>query len=352
MNEKKVVCTIFLDVAKAFECVDRKLLLLKLEQLGIRGKSLNIFESYINDREQFVQIKDYKSTIKCTKFGVAQGLKLGPLLFLVFINDFLRVELNGQLQLYADDSSVTYIANNYAEIYDIINEDLPKIAEWFKNNLLVLHADKSKISYYNPNDNEVSDIILNGCKIEQVNETKYVGLIIDSNLNWNSHIDNLMKKIRPYVGVFRRISFLCDKVKKMMYYSYFNSNSIYLLSVGSGTKNENIDKLEKLQNECLRNLFHNKYKIGNIITDDLYKEYDIIKFKNMIDLDLKVNFHKIINNFLKADIDIEKNNNFHEHETRQAKNLRKIKSKNSWGKLSITNRGINADNSIPSPIKN
>lgn len=142
LNEKKIVSTIFLDVAKAFDCVDRNILLKKLEQFGIRGKSLDIFDSYINNRKQFVQINNSKSVNKLTKFGIAQGSKLGPLLFIIFMSDLLRVKLNGHLQLHADYSSITYIADTYESLYKMINADLCKISDWFKNNLLVLHGDK------------------------------------------------------------------------------------------------------------------------------------------------------------------------------------------------------------------
>lgn len=100
LNKNKFVCTIFLDVAKAFDCVNRKILLTKLEQIGLRGNVLKIFDSYMNNREQVVQINNTISDAKETKFGVAQGSRLGPLLFLIYINDIFNLKLNGTLQLY------------------------------------------------------------------------------------------------------------------------------------------------------------------------------------------------------------------------------------------------------------
>lgn len=194
---------------------------------------------------------------------------------------------------------------------------------------------------------------MNNCEIERVDKSVYLGLTVDSELNWKSHIDRICKKLRPYVGVFRRISFLCsDKVKRMLYYAYFHAIINYVLTVWSGTSMENINKIIILQKKCMRNLFYNKYRIGNINTDDLYKEHKIIKFENMIDVELKLNFHKIIKKTLKADLKLETNNEIHKHNTRQAKNLRKIKTKNNFGKFSFTNRAISAYNVIPSPIKN
>ncbi|MBN1252581.1 MAG: reverse transcriptase family protein, partial [Bacteroidales bacterium] len=354
LNEKKLVYTIFLDVAKAFDCVLRELLLMKLEQLGIRGKTLDLFKSYICEREQVVQINNTRSNIEMTEFGIAQGSKLGPLLFNIYMNDIFDLPLNGKLQLYADDSSIHFYANSITELETMINEDLILISNWFRNNLLVLNADKTNILFYNNHQKNFNfpDFYLNNQKIERVNEMKYLGLHIDSDLNWNAQVSHVIKKIKPYVGIFRKIAFICgDTVKRMLYYSFFHSNILYLLTIWSGTKRENIKKIKTLQNKCLRNLFFNKYRTGNIKTDDLYKEQNIIEFENLIDLELKINTHKIIKKQLKADIQYNTNSNIHNHDTRQATKIHKLKTKNSYGALSVYNRGINAYNNLSSPLK-
>lgn len=355
LNDNKSACTIFLDVSKAFDCVDRQTLSKKLEQLGIRGNVLNLLNSYINNRKQTVQVNESIGDLQETKYGVAQGSKMGPLLFLIYVNDLFDLELTGNLQLYADDSSLTYISNNLSEIKNSIDNDLIKISDWFKNNLLVLNGDKTKILFYNSRRREIysfPDIFLNNTKIIKVEEMKYLGLIIDSDLTWNAHINFITKKVSPYIGVFRRISFVCgDRVKLMLYYSFFYSNIIYMLSLWSGTKGDNIRKVATLQNKCIRNLFYNMYRIGNSTTDNLYKKFNIIKFEKIIELELSINFYKIINKKLKCDIKFTFKNNFHEHKTRHAKDIHKIKNKNKWGSLSFINRGIATYNNISSSIK-
>lgn len=188
----------------------------------------------------------------------------------------------------------------------MITEDLELIGNWFRNNLLVLNGNKTKIVFFNTNRDEFKtfpDIYLNGSKIAAVNEIKYLGLIIDSNLAWNEHIKSLIKKVNPYIGVFRRISFICgDDVKKMLYYAYFYSNITYLLTVWSGTKKENIGKLEIIQNKCIRNLFFNVYKSGKVFTEWLYKKHNILEFKKIIELELNTHMYKIMNKKLKCNI--------------------------------------------------
>lgn len=343
-------------MAKAFDCVDRKLLLNKLEKLGIRGRVFDLFNTYLNNRSQIVQINNTQSKIYETKYNVAQGSKLGPLMFLIFMNDFFLLKLNGSLQLYADDSSITYISDNFITMKGAIDEDLKKIGNWFKNNLLIINADKTKILIFKSKKDIIDmnyEFEFNGSKIQKIDEMKYLGLTIDSELNWNSHIQKIIKKIKPYIGIFRRISFLCnDDVKKLLYYSFFQSHITYLLTLWSGTTQGNIDKIKVLQNKCLRNLFYNEYRDSRVKTNDIYNKHEIMSFDNLINFDLNTNIYKICNNKLKADIVIEKNENQHSHLTRQAKKLRKIKCKNKHGELSIINRCISKYNKLNSPLKN
>lgn len=115
-----------MDVAKAFDCVDRRILLKKLENIGTVGIVLDIFESYINNRKQIVMIINASSNFENTIFGDAQGSKLGPLLFIIYMNDVFNINLNCNLQLYADDSSITYMADNIDSMHEMIIEDLKK----------------------------------------------------------------------------------------------------------------------------------------------------------------------------------------------------------------------------------
>lgn len=138
----------------------------------------------------------------------------------------------------------------------------------------------------------------------------------------------------------------------MLYYSYIHSNLTYLLTIWSGTKKENIQRIQIMQNKCMRNLFYNKYRVGNISTKQIYKENDIMEFEHMINFEMLVNFHKMKNNQMKGNINFELNEDIHQHNTRQSKQIRKIKTKNNFGKFSIYNRGVHLYNNLPSPQKN
>lgn len=304
---------------------------------------------------QIVELDGERSSLGKTKFNVAQGSKLGPLLFLIYMNDIFNLKIHGSLQLYADDSSITYICNDIDTLRSHIKEDLKTICDWFKNNLLVLHGDKTKFISFNSNRvefNNLGDLFLNNSKIEKVGVFKYLGLNIDSNLTWNAQVDHVIKKVKPYVGVFKRLAFICnDHVKRLLYFAFFHSHISYLITIWSGTSIQNINKIKTLQNKCIRNLFYNKYRRGNIKTRDLYEEHNIIHFDHLIELELIINLHKITNKKLKANMEIQFNHQIHDHYTRQTNLMRKIKTANKWGEKSIINRCINYYNKISSPLK-
>ena len=139
--------------------------------------------------------------------------------------------------------------------------------------------------------------------------------------------------------------------------SLINSSQIITYSyilfffIANCTKKENINKIKIIQNKCIRNLFFNQYKVGNISTQDLFKVHNILEFEKVIELELTINFYKIINKKLKCDINFELKNNIHNHATRQSNKLYKVKSRNKYGISCFTNRGISAFNVVPSPIK-
>lgn len=129
------VITIFIDLCKAFDCVDHKLLLKKLEMLSLPPNTLKLFDSYLHCRKQFVKIGDKQSEELTVKKGVPQGSILGPILFNIFINDIFQLGLNRNMMLYADDIALTISGGNKFEAMNKANQDLDKLSKWFNCNL-------------------------------------------------------------------------------------------------------------------------------------------------------------------------------------------------------------------------
>ena len=149
LEDKKIVCCILLDFAKAFDTVNHNILLKKLENFGIRGISLEWFKSYLNERKQLVKINNVKSSTPTIKCGVLQGSVLGPLLFLIYINDIQRVSELLNFHLFADDTSL-FSHREGQFIESIVNQELKQVNNWLSANKLSLNVSKSSLLVLHP----------------------------------------------------------------------------------------------------------------------------------------------------------------------------------------------------------
>ena len=150
LEDKKIACCIFLDFAKAFDTVSHKILLRKLENLGIRGTPLNWFASYSDDRKLVVKINDVKSSALTIKCGVPQGSVLGPFFFLIYINDLHRISSILNFHLFADDTSLVFSHKDEKVIENTVNEELKLVANWLSANKSSLNVSKSNLLLFHP----------------------------------------------------------------------------------------------------------------------------------------------------------------------------------------------------------
>ena len=145
---------VFLDLKKAFDTVDHNILLAKLKQYGIRGNTQRWFESYLSNRKQYVEYNNFKSDTKTITHGVPQGSILGPLLFIIYMNDFSRSSDLLFSVLFADDTSVFIEGTHFENIYKILNTELEKINIWLKANKLTINTKKNSLYDVSSNTNK------------------------------------------------------------------------------------------------------------------------------------------------------------------------------------------------------
>ena len=185
------VIGVYLDFSKAFDTVDHNILLNKLNHYGIRGAALNWFQSYLLNRKQFVTYNGSKSCTKELKCGVPQGSILGPLLFFIYINDLTGICKHTLPIFFADDSNLFVNWADLKVMESQLNDDLCSVSTWLKVNKLSLNIDKtqfvifSRTKYKNYN----VDLKIEGQSIDKVQHTKFLGIIIDYNLNWKNHVN-------------------------------------------------------------------------------------------------------------------------------------------------------------------
>ena len=207
----KTTISLFLDLSKAFDSLQHETLLKKLEIYGIRGTAHNWFTSYLENRTMRAKCKTVMSNSELsqvykTDFGTPQGSCLGPLLFIIFCNDLnLHLTYLSCIQ-FADDTTL-YGANMSTRLLQCeVEHDLKTISDWFKSNKLTLNADKTICLVFSPKGNTKLDINLKlgDFKIPCCSQTKFLGVWLDKNLDWNKHIDVLLGKLKQNVGLFEK----------------------------------------------------------------------------------------------------------------------------------------------------
>ena len=197
LERGECVIGVFLDFSKAFDTVDHSILLKKMHKYGIQGLALRWFEDYLYNRKQYVTYNSYKSNYELIKCGVPQGSILGPLLFLLYINDLSSVSEACFSILFADDTNMFITGHNVNEMCNQLNADLFRVQEWLHCNKLSINVLKTHYMIFTPRNKVVDyiSIIIDSTKLSRVYVTKFWGVQIDSQLSWKMHINYICKKI-------------------------------------------------------------------------------------------------------------------------------------------------------------
>ena len=254
LDNNSITCTVFLDLAKAFDSVDHEILLRKLEKYGIRGVALKLMRSYLVDRQHRTKCNEVESVLRVLGIGVPQGSVLGPLLFLLFINDLPNVS-KFMVKLFADDTLLALSGNDIRSLEKNVNIEMKKISKWFSDNKLTLNVDKSKFMILKRKNNRVQEFNLkyNGKKMERCSFYKYLGVYIDDKLNWTKHVDYLCEKLSKMSGMFSKLRHICDlKLLKTIYYALIESHLQYCNIIWGNATPSVLEPLIRLQAKILR----------------------------------------------------------------------------------------------------
>ena len=256
LEKGNFVLGVFLDYSKAFDCINHSILLQKLHYYGIRGIALEWFRNYLSDRKQFVYFNNTKSNYLNVTCGVPQGSILGPILFLIYINDIVHVSTLLFPILFADDSNVFYAGKDPNDMINIMNIELEKLLIWLKVNKLSLNVKKTHFMFFCPPQKKAefsNSLTIDGETINRVNETKFLGVMVDDKLSWASHINYISKKISKGIGILCKArKYLPKSCLVTLYYSFVYPYLNYCLEVW-GKATENIfSKIFKLQKRAIR----------------------------------------------------------------------------------------------------
>ena len=342
LDQNKKCIGLFMDLSKAFDLVNHRILIEKLTKYGLRGKVNDWVMSYLTNRTQLVEVNGVKSKKLNIKFGVPQGSVLGPLLFLLYINE-LPGFFDDFLIMFADDNSYLCCRNTFETAISNVQTSLTKFSDHFKSNRLFLNISKTVFIIFSPRYNiqDKSHLIkIAGKSIEQVCHTKFLGIYIDNALNWDAHIDSVAKKLSSVCYALYRLSKISSMTTVLAYYyANFISRATYgILFWGSSC---HFERLFKLQKKAVRNIVGvSKYTSCR----NLFKELNILTLPSIYILEILLYVKNNLSKFLP-------NNYNHDYQTRECNNLSTPLHKLSKYEESPRYTGIKLYNKIPDFIK-
>ena len=300
LDSGKITCGIYLDLTKAFDTVNHKILLGKLDHYGVRGKALELLQSYLEDRVQYTSVGNFKSGVKSIRCGVPQGSVLGPLLFILFINDLPNSCPLGNVRIFADDTNIFFHCNNIEELITTSKNIMINLNAWFNDNKLSLNIDKTSFIIFRPKrkrfPNLPDHIEYLNFKIKRSSSIKFLGLLLDEHLTWDLQINEICNKLKSMFHVFYSIRNYLSKVCiKTIYFTLIYSRIKYGLAVYGQAGVTKVNKIQTLQNKLLKVLTNKKFRYS---TNKLHDDLGILKVTDIANQEISTFVYKYFNNSL------------------------------------------------------
>ena len=344
LNKKEIGVGVFIDYSKAFDTINHAILINKMSKYGVRGIPSNLFKSYLKNRRQVVKIGSFISSARVINIGIPQGTILGPLLFLLYINDLPKITQLCKFIIFADDTALYFRNNDPVSLQNECNTGLQLFHEWSLSNRLTVNFHKTSCILFTNRSIPENNFNIICCNIELkfCEYIRYLGVFIDNKLKFDHHIRNISLKISKSIGIlFKAKNLVPFSCMKMLYFSFVYSHLQYCLAIWGGTYPSHMNPLIVLQKRAIRLVFDAGYYDH---TANLFYRCPSLKLPDMYNFNLGVLIfqNKIPNVF----------NRNHGYSTRNRNNLL-----TDFQRLSITQHSVSYSaaqfwNYIPIQIQN
>ena len=298
MDNGDIAIGVFVDFQKAFDTVNHDILIRKLEHYGVRGTPNHWFKSYLTGRTQYVSLSGSLSDHAPIEHGVPQGSVLGPLLFLVYINDLHTCIKHSTTRHFADDTNLLHILNKKARNSNItrnLNYDLKFLNIWLLANKISLNAKKTELIFFRRKGTPipVNKIKLNGVKLKSCSEIKYVGITFDEHLTFEPHrllLNSKLKRANNLISISRH--YVPKETLLQIYYGQVYSHLTFGCQLWGMNDNDNLKTLTQ-QKKAIRKIYFAQFDAHS---DPLFKELGLLKLPDLIKLNNIIFVHNVLNN--------------------------------------------------------
>ena len=345
LNTREHTIGVGVDLSKEFDTVNHDILIRKLFRYGVRGVVSSWFRSYLAGRTQSVRVGDAISSKRSTTSGVPQGSVLGPSLFILYINDVVNISVDPHFTLYADDTTIALSNSNLNDLVQDLNSNLNLFHTWTINNRISLNANKTSALFISNRSNvgNVPPITINNVVIPYCDCIKFLGVFLDSRLNFSRQLQYVCSKVSKAAGIFFRINKLIPlNVLIKLYYSLVYPFILYGVLVWGGAADTHLNPLFLIQKRIIRTITSSDFLSPS---QPLFYKCKILKLKDVYKLLIGIHMY---NRNVENDIEYPS----HDYDTRFRINAVPSFQRLSQSQRSLTFSGPTNWNSIPEEIRN